>query len=131
METSTKDDSSHQDTAKCVSTHLVSNCLVVLPLTVPQFIHNPFVSPSSVSKQPFCAIKKLKIQSFVEETTAHVLDSFRDSVVCAADRCGKFLEMIASQNPFFGKVVSLSSDFQGFCQVSPSLSLSLSLRGCI
>ncbi|WOG81502.1 hypothetical protein DCAR_0100651 [Daucus carota subsp. sativus] len=117
METSTKDDSSHQDTAKCVSTHLVSNCLVVLPLTVPQFIHNPFVSPSSVSKQPFCAVKKLKIQSFVEETTAHVLDSFRDSVVCAANRCGKFLEMIASQNPFFGKVVSLSSDFQGFCQI--------------
>lgn len=118
METSTKDESLHKDTQKCVSNHMISNCLIVLPLTVPQFIHNSVVShSSSLSKQPNFAIKNLKIQSLVSETTTHVLNCLQTSIVSTADKCSKFLELIASQNPFFNKVVSLSSDFQNFCQI--------------
>ncbi|KAL8101525.1 hypothetical protein AgCh_033433 [Apium graveolens] len=118
MEIPPKDESLHKETQKCMSNNMISNCLVVLPLTVPQFIHNPVVShSSSVSKQPNMTIKNLKIQSLVEETTTHVVDCLQRSIVSTADKCSKFFEVIACQNPFFGKVVSLSNEFQNFCQI--------------
>lgn len=121
MEIPTKDESLHKDTQKCMSNNMISNCLIVLPLTVPQFIHNSVVShSSSVSKQPNFTIKNLKIQSLVSETTAHVVNCLQSSIVSTADKCSKFFELIASQNPFFGKVVSLSNGFQDFCQVPSS-----------
>lgn len=107
---------------KCMATQLVSNCLIVLPLSIPQFIHNPF-GPSALSKQPICSSNNPNLQSLVTTTTTHILHNFRSSVVSTADRCLRFFHLFASHNPFISKVFSLSSDFQNFCQVIPSFSL--------
>ncbi|KAG2666872.1 hypothetical protein I3760_15G085800 [Carya illinoinensis] len=45
-----------------------------------------------------------------------LLRDLRCSVMSTADKCFRFLLLFASQNPLLDKVLSLSSQFQGFCQ---------------
>lgn len=118
MESSSSSKHSTEEKQKCVANHPVSNCLIVLPLSVPQFIHNPFASPSLLpSRQPNLSSNKPKFQSLVQERVTHFLLEFHSSIVSTADGCVKFLHLIASQNPIFKKVFSVSNDFQNFFQI--------------
>ncbi|KAK3004891.1 hypothetical protein RJ639_018530 [Escallonia herrerae] len=109
--------SSPEDSPKCTSNQLVSNCLMALPLSTPPFTHNPLLfrppHTTSVNKLP----NNFQSLLTTATTTSYVVHKLQDSLASTAERCLQFLHIFASQNPLLSKVSSLSSEFHNFCRI--------------
>jgi len=55
--------------------------------------------------------------NFLAVAPPEFLHNFHKTIASKADECLKFLQISAAQNPFFKKLLSLSSHFHNFSQV--------------
>lgn len=104
-----KNDSSAENTI-CIETKSVPNPAILSWCTFTT--QTPFLRPSNSGPN---SNSNYKLSShFVRPSV--ILRDLRCSVMSTADKCFRFLLLFASQNPLLDKVLSLSSQFQGFCQ---------------
>nr|GMD48770.1 ylmG homolog protein 2, chloroplastic [Ipomoea batatas] len=84
-----------------------SNCLISLPFYSPPLFH-----PSLFRHHSKPNLQLLRMA----EDSSRAVRRFHSSVVSAADNCLKSLHSLLSQNPFFKKLLSLSSHLQDIRQ---------------
>ncbi|XP_031102715.1 ylmG homolog protein 2, chloroplastic [Ipomoea triloba] len=84
-----------------------SNCLISLPFYSPPLFHPSFFRHHS---KPNLQLLRMA------EDSSRAVRRFHSSVVSAADNCLKSLHSLLSQNPFFKKLLSLSSHLQDIRQ---------------
>lgn len=97
------------DTTTTTNKFLVSNCLIVLPLSFPPtlFRPHPFNKPPN----------NIHFQSLLKNATSQFLDNLHTSFASTTHGYLKLFHAFASHNPFFKKLFSLSSNFHNFCQI--------------